>query len=90
MTSIRRGWRLAMSPLSWRIGTRRLFLIFLPISLPLWVGWVFALGAATIVRDLLRPAITFWHAPPQVLRGDRYYRHSRKPKLVIVAERHAA
>jgi len=60
------------SPRSWRRRTRRLFLLTLPISVPLWFALVAALGIGICLRDLTGPLVKFWNAPPKRMGGDPY------------------
>lgn len=84
--------RRAISPLSWRVGTRRLFLVGLPVALVLWIGILTILAAAVFVRGMVRPIITFWTAPPKQ-RGRYYRRYGRAADgedFIVLADRKAA
>lgn len=62
---IRRRLRRIPSPASWEIRTRRLFLIGLPIALPLWIAVLIAIGAWACVRKLAEPVMKLWSDPPK-------------------------
>lgn len=62
----------ARSPRSWRIRTRRLFLLMLPLSLPLWLTLLAALGVVFTMRAIITPIMVFWNAPPKRARYNYY------------------
>ena len=93
--TVRRKWRRATSPLSWSIAIRRLFLLFLPVSVVVWIGYLAALAVAAAFRDLSKPFIRFWHAPPETLRSCSYryepdYRETKQPRSLSLVDREAA
>lgn len=84
--------RRAISPLSWRVGTRRLFLAGLPVALFIWIAVLAILALAVFARGMVRPIVTFWTAPPK--RSGRYYRryayHDERDDIIVLADRKAA
>lgn len=92
--SIRRAWRRAVSPLSWSIRTRRMFMLVLPLSILLWIGWLTALVLAMMLRSVWKPLSTFWQAPPRPLRHSSYYGSnfapSGQPRKFSLVDRDAA
>lgn len=93
--TIRRKLRRATSPLSWSISSRRLFLLFLPVSVVLWIGYLAALLVAAAFRDLSKPLIRFWHAPPEALPSSNYryeadYRETKQSRSLSLVDREAA
>ena len=60
--------RAALSPFSWSIGTRRLFLITFPVALPAWILLIAVLSTVISLLDAIRPIVNFWNAPPKRLR----------------------
>lgn len=61
----------ARRPLTWRIRTRRLFLMALPVALPTWLIYMLVLGCAVAISEIVRPIGAFWSAPPS--REHSYY-----------------
>ena len=57
-----------IQPLSWSRTTRRLFLLFLPISIFLFCLLAIFLVATAIVETAVRPFLVFWTAEPRPLR----------------------
>ena len=60
-------WLRLLSPLSWPIAIRRLFLLTLPISVPLYVAAVVVLFVVMLALATAEPIIQFWSAPQQRL-----------------------
>lgn len=71
---------LLVSPLSWRTGVRRLFLLTLPISVPLWLGLMLFVGVLGLLHLIFRPIAIFWSAPPRPSERN-YYGYELDPKL---------
>ena len=59
-------------PRSWRIGARRLFLVTLPLSVPLWVMTVLLLEIAKALESLIGWLLPLWNDPA---RPDGSYRN---------------
>ena len=83
------------SPRAWRVRTRRLFLLTLPLSLPLWLLALVALGAVFAARAVFRPVVTFWNAPPKRGRYNYYGGYgdsgrARRDNVVPLPARQAA
>jgi hypothetical protein len=72
------------SPRSWRIRTRRIFLVLLPVSLPVWLLALLSFGIINGLRAGFRPIATFWTAPPK--RPHSYYGYRPLPKQKKQAE----
>lgn len=73
-------WLRAISPLSWPLGLRRVFLIALPLSFPLYLLLLAALLVLLVMRAIVDPVVEFWSAPPEKLRNDYYYSYERRRK----------
>lgn len=71
-TSARMARRL-ISPYSWKIRHRRLFLLTMPVSIPLWLGAFAALAIIVCAQKLAAPLGTFWSAPPKRIRSFETY-----------------
>ena len=91
-----RHFKMALRPRSWRVRTRRAFLISLPVALPVWVAYLCLLALAELVYEARAWLGPFWSAPPQASSFSRYnYGAPRKlkhrdPKVVPIREREAA
>lgn len=79
--SIRRIARKLPRIRSWSIRSRRIFLLTLPVSLPLRVAATILFYAAKNIRDcvraLVRPVLQLWTAPPVKRYGYGYYGEER-------------
>jgi len=64
------------SPSSWEIKSRRLFLLTLPVSLPLWLSALVAVGMLACLRKLVKPVVNFWNEPPKHRAGYYGYGYS--------------
>ena len=62
----------AISPMSWRTRTRRLFALSLPFSLLLWLALLAILVMGLIVLDVGRPIANFLNSPPKRRRRRSY------------------
>ena len=77
-------------PKTWSTKARRVFTLTLLVSLPLWLLALIGIGAATLIRTLIRaafqPLAAFWNDPPQKLRRSKYdyYPQSRSEKVVPI------
>jgi hypothetical protein len=67
-------WRRSIDPLRWSIWLRRIFLLTLPLSLPLALIWFALLIIAIVVADLWAPISIFWNAPPKTRSNYSNYR----------------
>ena len=65
MKRVKRLLRRARRPLTWRVNTRRLFLLALPLALPVWLAYTILLFCAVAVLETVRPIIAFWCEPPR-------------------------
>jgi hypothetical protein len=66
-----RRWPRLGSPRSWRRSTRRLFLLLLPVTFPLWIVALALRSVFGILGDGLSVAAKFWNDPPR--QRVRYY-----------------
>jgi len=65
------------SPTSWKVGTRRVFVMTAPVSVPLWLLMLLGANLALGARDAWTPIAAFWSAPPKRLTSNYYDYHSR-------------
>ena len=65
-------WMLLLSPLSWTIGMRRLFLLTLPLSVPLYIAALLIMFVVMVAVAISVPIIAFWNAPQERLRSSGY------------------
>ena len=65
MVNIHTLRRAALSPFSWPTGIRRLFVLTFPVALPSWLLLVVVLSTVIYLRDVIRPIVNFWNAPPK-------------------------
>jgi hypothetical protein len=82
------------SPLSWRTGTRRTFLLTLPISLPVWIVLCILMVVARGLAMLAQPIVYFWTAPPKRRKhgyyGVRPHRPAKSARIIKIHDREAA
>ena len=71
MKRIKRLLKRARRPLTWRVNTRRVFLLALPIALPGWLAYTIVLCCAVALFEIVRPIVAFWCEPPR--REHSYY-----------------
>lgn len=79
-------WRTVSRPMTWKIGSRRLFVIAFPVTVPLWSV---AFLAAVLLKGfavLLLPVRRMWSEPPRARVGYHGYgvRRQSKPRLSVV------
>jgi hypothetical protein len=70
--------RRVFRPMAWRIGTRRLFLLTLPISLPVWIILVGIGFVSLCFIQWSKPLRAFWTKAPE--RNDYGYYLSASSK----------
>ena len=58
-------FRNALRPRSWRVRTRRAFVMSLPIALPIWLVYVVSLYFAELGAEATASFRPFWSAPPR-------------------------
>ncbi|MEO7247009.1 MAG: hypothetical protein ABIW31_01025 [Novosphingobium sp.] len=73
-------WLRLLSPLSWSIAMRRLFLVTLPISIPVYVAVVIIMFVIMVVVAAAVPIIEFWSAPQQRLGSGYGYGYGKEKK----------
>jgi hypothetical protein len=56
-------------PSYWAVSTRRVFLLALPVALPIWISLVAASLLVLLFQELMIPVLRFWSAPPKRKRG---------------------
>jgi hypothetical protein len=64
---LRRTLRRLTSPRTWQVSVRRIFLIGLPVTVPLWLAALLGVLIASAIHDFMRPVREFWTAPPRQL-----------------------
>ena len=69
-----------LSPKSWRVGTRRMFVIALPLSVPLWLGAIFIVSVLRVSKLIAKPVLAFWNDEPTRISGGYYEYSSRRSK----------
>jgi len=67
------AWRMLATPRYWPRRMRRLFVILLPVTFPLWLSLTVGLVFWGILQDMIRPVTHFWNAPRRI-RIHYYYR----------------
>jgi hypothetical protein len=68
-----------------------MFLLTLPLSVPLWLLAVIMVGIRGAMKEAYRPIRAFWSAPPR--RHNDYYgygHHHHRSKVVPIEKRDAA
>lgn len=72
-------WPKLASPRYWRRSTRRIFLIFIPVCLPLWLTALLLKGTILALGHLIYFLGKLWNDPPKY--RVRYYaeRTAREP-----------
>lgn len=58
-------FRNALRPRSWRVRTRRAFVMSLPIALPIWLVYLLSLYVAELGAEATASLRPFWSAPPR-------------------------
>ena len=72
-------WLRVISPMSWSVWLRRLFLIILPVSAPIYLVIIIGLLVLLLIAAVTGPIAEFWNAPQQRLRGGYYgYEYSQR------------
>jgi hypothetical protein len=64
-TQLRRACRRLTMPSTWKVWTRRLFVVAFPVTLPVWLLLIFAANLALSFVHALDPIGRFWNAPPR-------------------------
>ena len=76
MTFSTKRWARRLSrPRTWSVGARRLFVVGVPIAIPLWLLAMLVFGAVSVVRSIARPIASYWNDPPRRL-GSRGYSYA--------------
>ncbi len=73
LTKVDFFWLRVISPLSWPIWMRRLFLITLPLSVPIALLIMAVLLIAMLCIRIFEPISQFWTAPQRRVRTGDYY-----------------
>lgn len=80
------GWNIdrsavrLLSPRSWRVGTRRVFAIAFPLSVPLWIAAIVVVSLAQVTKLVAKPLLSFWNDEPTRISGGYYEYSSRRSK----------
>lgn len=69
---IDRSARRLLAPSSWRVRTRRVFVLTFPLSVPLWLGAIVGVGVLRVARFAGGPVTAFWNDPPKRLSSGSY------------------
>ena len=71
-------WLRIITPLSWPLVMRRLFLLTLPISAPLYLLVIFAMIAVMALWLIWMQLSAFWNAPRRRVRSGYYAYETRR------------
>ena len=72
-------WLRVVTPLSWSVWLRRLFVITLPVSAPIYLVIIIGLLALLLIAAITGPIAEFWSAPQQRVRSGGYsYAYSQR------------
>lgn len=91
--TLNRVWRRLTRPRAWSIWVRRLFMVGLPLTSVLW-GSALAIAALVfILREAVKPLVSFWKDPAVRSRGHYYRRNQPEPfaniiDIIALKERH--
>lgn len=69
-----------LSPRSWRVRTRRVFVIALPLSVPLWLSAILLISALRVSKLIAAPLLAFWNDEPTRISSSYYEYSSRRSK----------
>lgn len=69
-----------LSPRSWRVRTRRVFVIALPLSVPLWLSAILIISALRVSKLIAAPLLAFWNDEPTRISSSYYEYSSRRSK----------
>lgn len=69
-----------LSPRSWRVRTRRVFVIALPLSVPLWLSAILIISALRVSKLIAKPLLAFWNDEPTRISSSYYEYSSRRSK----------
>ena len=69
-----------LSPKSWRVGTRRMFVVTLPLSVPLWLGAILFVSVLRVSTLIAKPVLAFWNDEPTRISSSYYEYSSRRSK----------
>ena len=67
-----------LSPRSWRVGTRRMFVITLPLSVPLWLSAILIVSLLRVSMLIAKPVLAFWNDEPTRISSSYYEYSSRR------------
>ena len=73
------------SPRSWRVSTRRFFLMLAPISIPVWIALVLVAEFGVMAGFVFEPLRAFWNDPPRRSR-DSYHEYGYSRDKSAMAE----
>jgi hypothetical protein len=65
-------------PMTWSVRTRRLFVLLLPIAVPVWVAAFAAMVVGAIAGDICAAVRRFWSAPPRKRTRHNSYGYERR------------
>jgi hypothetical protein len=86
------AFRRVLSPVTWKVGTRRAFLLTAPVSVPLWIvlilGFTLLMAVRSLWNAIAGPISELWNAPPKRIRTNGVYSYSygRRPHREEVAD----
>jgi hypothetical protein len=76
-----RVFRWLFHPMRWSVAKRRIFLVFLPLTLPAWAAAVLVTVVLGVLECMIaQPALAFWNEPPRNRRGYYGYYGDHRPR----------
>lgn len=72
------GRRSLGRPMTWSTNERRVFILTLPVSVPLWILVLFGAEIRRGLKQACRPLVSFWSGPPQRPRRSSYWSYGHK------------
>lgn len=69
-----------LSPKSWRVRTRRVFVITVPLSVPLWLSAILIISIFRVSKLIAKPILAFWNDEPTRISSGYYEYSSRRSK----------
>jgi hypothetical protein len=76
-----RVFRWLFHPMRWSVAKRRIFLVFLPLTLPAWAAAVLVSVVLGVLECMVaQPALAFWNEPPRSRRGYYGYNGYHRPE----------
>ena len=65
--------RSLIRPRTWSVKARRMFVVGLPVAIPLWLLAFLVVATIGTMKSILRPISSYWNDPPKRLGSGNYH-----------------